>query len=360
MEQFSLSVAKRNADTGNQPFSEAIAESAKKYYIGDVTFDDQTLVPHLDLTMVLSSPYPMAKVTSRSHYVFRRSWDHIRDNKENLITLRYVKRGEMSISQMGKTCLLKAGDFIFTRSNTPLRYENLPVNQEASEWMFIVFPLEVIHRYFPLGVPVCTGIRTPADRQLAMPMIMSMLCDVGESIDREVTDSLVAGLLKEAALLAEQQGALVGPRQSIGEKRIEDIISYISLHLANPELSLSTVAEGCKISPRYLCHLLKEHKTTFSQLLWAGRLNESKKWLLKLDKKHYGVSEIAYMTGYKSVAHFSRMFREKFGCSPREFRRQEMGGEPNLQERSYPVYAEVLPGTVPEDKSRQSGSVMCG
>jgi AraC-like DNA-binding protein len=193
--------------------------------------------------------------------------------------------------------------------------------------MFIIFPLEVIHRHFPHGVPVCTGISISDERQAAMPMLISMLCEVAESLDREVTDSLIDALLKEAALLTEQKGVQVGRRQSIGEKRIEDITSYISLHLANPELSLSLVAQGCKISPRYLCHLLKEQNTTFSQLLWTGRLIEAKKWLLRLDKRHYGINEIAYMTGYKSVAHFSRMFREKFGCSPREFRRQEAGAE---------------------------------
>jgi AraC-like DNA-binding protein len=233
----------------------------------------------------------------------------------------------MTLSQMGNTCELKAGDFVFTRSNSPMRYENIPCNYEAAEWMFIIFPLEVIHRHFPHGVPVCTGISISDERQAAMPMLISMLCEVAESLDREVTDSLIDALLKEAALLTEQKGVQVGRRQSIGEKRIEDITSYISLHLANPELSLSLVAQGCKISPRYLCHLLKEQNTTFSQLLWTGRLIEAKKWLLRLDKRHYGINEIAYMTGYKSVAHFSRMFREKFGCSPREFRRQEAGAE---------------------------------
>jgi AraC-like DNA-binding protein len=307
-------------------FSQAACENAKRYYKGETTLEANAQSPHLDLTM-LSSPYPMARVRSRSKYVFRRSWDDIRDNKENVVTLRYMKSGSMSVSQLGKTCQMKAGDFSFTRSNIPFFYENQPNLDEPVDWVFILFPLEVVHRHFPNGVPICTSIATAGDRQLAMPRIMSMLCEVAESIDRNVTDHLINALLQEAAILAEQQGAQVGPRQSIGEKRIEDIISYITLHMANPELTMSAVAQGCKISPRYLCHLLKEHKTTFSQLLWTGRLNESKVWLCKLDKRHYGISEIAYMTGYKSVAHFSRMFRERFGCAPREFRRLHASGE---------------------------------
>ena len=170
---------------------------------------------------------------------------------------------------------------------------------------------------------------------------MSLLGEIGDSIDRETADSLVNALLKEMAVLIEQQGAQVDPRESIGEKRIKDIISYISLRLGNPELSLSMVAQGCQVSPRYLSHLLKEHHTTFSQLLWTGRLNASREWLLRLDGKHYGIGEIAYMTGYKSVAHFSRMFREKFGCSPREFRRVNAPCESALNDRPHELHAQL-------------------
>lgn len=324
MEHFSIS--RSNLSLNGEACSMGVTEAARRIMYGDTTFVDQTQTLHLETAMMFSTSFPIGKVTARSKFVFRRSWDHIRDNKENVVVFRYIKRGGMSVSQMGKTCELKSGDFLFLRSNTPMRYESLPGIHEPLEFIFVIFPLEVVHRYFPNGVPMCTRIATPADRQIATPQILSMLFEVGESADRSVIDSLAAALLKEASLLADQQGVNVEARQSIGEKRIDDIISYISVHLANPELSLSMVAEGCKISPRYLCHLLKEHKTTFSQLLWTGRLNESKKWLLNLDKRHYGISEIAYMTGYKSVAHFSRMFRERFGCSPREFRRQEAGG----------------------------------
>ncbi|AEI81814.1 transcriptional regulator AraC family (plasmid) [Cupriavidus necator N-1] len=327
MEHFSFSSLKSHSSERPCSFSAVTFENSKRYYTGEGTLLDAGQSPHLDVTMVLEVPYPMGKVSSRSRYVYRRGWDHIRDNKENIITLWYIKRGGMTLSQMGNTCEMKAGDFAFTRSNSPMRYENIPCNYEPAEWMFIMFPLEVIHRYFPHGAPICTGINISNERKAAMPMLISMLCEVAESLNREVTDSLIDALLKEAALLTDQQGAQVGRRQSIGEKRIEDINSYISLHLSNPELSLSMVAQGCKISPRYLCHLLKEHNTTFSQLLWTGRLNEAKKWLVRLDKRHYGINEIAYMTGYKSVAHFSRMFREKFGRSPREFRRQEASAE---------------------------------
>ncbi|WP_421527179.1 helix-turn-helix domain-containing protein [Pseudomonas brenneri] len=59
-----------------------------------------------------------------------------------------------------------------------------------------------------------------------------------------------------------------------------------------------------------------------SELLWSKRLEKSREWLLILDKKHYGISEIALLTGFKSAAHFTRMFRESYGLAPSEFRRK--------------------------------------
>ena len=35
------------------------------------------------------------------------------------------------------------------------------------------------------------------------------------------------------------------------------------------------------------------------------------------------IAEIAYMVGFNSQAYFTRSFQELFGCSPREYRKQQ-------------------------------------
>ena len=48
------------------------------------------------------------------------------------------------------------------------------------------------------------------------------------------------------------------------------------------------------------------------------------------------INQIAYMCGFKSAAHFSRMFRSAYGCSPRDYRdahsRTEAQGPQEAQE----------------------------
>jgi acetamidase/formamidase len=41
-------------------------------------------------------------------------------------------------------------------------------------------------------------------------------------------------------------------------------------------------------------------------------------------ESHHSISEIAYRNGFNDSAHFSRVFRHRFGLSPREFRQQEI------------------------------------
>jgi len=52
-------------------------------------------------------------------------------------------------------------------------------------------------------------------------------------------------------------------------------------------------------------------------LLWSLRLEQAWHWLLETDAT---VSEVAYAAGFKSVPHFTRRFRERYGDTPAAFR----------------------------------------
>jgi AraC-like DNA-binding protein len=80
------------------------------------------------------------------------------------------------------------------------------------------------------------------------------------------------------------------------------------------------VAKGCGISPRYLSFLLRLKGTSFSELVWEQRLEKARNWLSSSDPRDISISEIAYGVGFKSPAHFSRMFKRVFKVNPREFR----------------------------------------
>ena len=107
-------------------------------------------------------------------------------------------------------------------------------------------------------------------------------------------------------------------RRTLG--RFSNDVRRIEVHLSDPQLSTAMVAKGCGISPRYLSFLLRLRETSFSELVWEQRLAKARAWLSSSDPRDIAISEIAYGVGFKSPAHFSRMFKRVFGLNPREYR----------------------------------------
>jgi AraC-like DNA-binding protein len=56
--------------------------------------------------------------------------------------------------------------------------------------------------------------------------------------------------------------------------------------------------------------------------LWRERLDRCHRELADPALRAQTIGETAYRWGFNDLAHFSRAFRERFGCSPRQWRRQ--------------------------------------
>jgi AraC-like DNA-binding protein len=54
--------------------------------------------------------------------------------------------------------------------------------------------------------------------------------------------------------------------------------------------------------------------------LWNQRLDMARTWLVSADRRDVPISEIAYGVGFKSPAHFSRMFKRVYNQNPRDYR----------------------------------------
>jgi transcriptional regulator GlxA family with amidase domain len=73
--------------------------------------------------------------------------------------------------------------------------------------------------------------------------------------------------------------------------------------------------------------VLRTRDTSFSELLWSQRLQKSRDWLVSEPFQRYPIHKIASMAGFKSAAHFSRMFKSTFGSSPNQYRAQRAEAE---------------------------------
>jgi len=99
---------------------------------------------------------------------------------------------------------------------------------------------------------------------------------------------------------------------------LEQIHELLEMHLSDENLSVAVLAEAMGLSRATLYRRVKE---VFGQspmaLIWEIRLQHAAVWLTRPD---VSVSEVAYGVGFRSIAHFSTRFSERFGISPSAFR----------------------------------------
>jgi AraC-like DNA-binding protein len=159
----------------------------------------------------------------------------------------------------------------------------------------------------------------------AVRELLEVLAKYGDRLGDKTAELMSQSLLEATADHLRSSGIEMPRRQKLVDRRLADIENYIKMNLADPELSYDKVAVSCGISPRYLCFLLKANNTSFSELVWTNRMPKARDLLVSPKARDYPIHEIAYMSGFKSAAHFSRMFKATYGVPPREYRAVHSG-----------------------------------
>lgn len=98
------------------------------------------------------------------------------------------------------------------------------------------------------------------------------------------------------------------------------VLAYIRQHLADPALSPARVAQGCGVSVAYLHRIMRGGGMSVESFIFDERLERCRVLLLDPRHRHRGIAELAYQVGFSHPAHFSRLFKRRFGVSARELR----------------------------------------
>lgn len=98
------------------------------------------------------------------------------------------------------------------------------------------------------------------------------------------------------------------------------ILDYMARHLADPDLTVASVALAHHISVRYLYVVLGRSGVSPGDWIRRHRLEACRRELARPGASTRTISEVARMWGFTSGAGFSRMFKAAFGLSPREWR----------------------------------------
>lgn len=304
-------------------------ERGQEYYRGDFWVEDASTVDVRSERKTVGA-VSIIKQRSATNLFFRRTRQHIREDATDLSILWFVKRGKLAFSNQCGNKVAEPGDFAITRSMSPFFIECQTGDDDVHEVLHVTVPTLVLRTHIPQDFS--TGLFMPLKRAefgIAENILTDIFQDEG-SLAEESARILVDTALAVIGNAVRESDEVAPARQTIADRRLQDVLRFIEVHLSDPQLSTAMVAKGCGISPRYLSFLLRLKGTSFSELVWEQRLDKARNWLSTSNPRDISISEIAYGVGFKSPAHFSRMFKRVFGVNPRDFR-----GE--CCERSSPV-----------------------
>jgi AraC family transcriptional regulator of arabinose operon len=134
-------------------------------------------------------------------------------------------------------------------------------------------------------------------------------------------EELALNALEEILLVAAGEYSEAG--RSPFDPRVQSVLDLIARDLT-ADHDIEMLAASVFLSPSRLAHLFKEQTgQTLTDALRELRLRQATRLL-----RHSGrsVQEIAAEVGFRCPFHFSRRFRQAFGLSPREYRRQTQAG----------------------------------
>jgi len=106
-------------------------------------------------------------------------------------------------------------------------------------------------------------------------------------------------------------------KEKVISRWVTQCIEYIDLHL-HEKITVEDLAQHTGLSPSYLSTLFKkETGQAVSEYIPGKRIEVAKNMLLNSD---YSSSEIAHFLNFSSQSHFIRVFRDKEGMTPKEYR----------------------------------------
>jgi AraC family transcriptional activator of tynA and feaB len=290
----------------------------REFSSGRLEFDP-AVSPEASFSKALGSPISVTHFSIDIPLTYRRSWHDIRANKVGVKIIWFIRRGSLRILRSSGSCDVEAGNAGILDSNAPFQVRMLVDKCHAHESLQIIIPPDVFATHLSGAENLNEAFSLNSTAGNLAQSLLALLLEKGELLNRRTAAPLTKVLLEA---IGENLG--IHPescnRKGLVDRRLLDIEEFIEMNLTDPNLSYTKVAESCGISTRYLRHILKTNGKSYSELLWRSRLPKARDLLVSSATRNYSIREVAFMSGFKSAAHFSRRFKATYGRPPRKYR----------------------------------------
>lgn len=268
----------------------------------------------------------LSRVTASAQLVTRTP-AHIRRSAEDYFLVSIQTRGQGVITQDGREAQLGPGDFALYDSTRPytLRFD------ADFQQIVLMLPGPTL-RTALRDTSRLTATRVCGDRgagHLMIAMIGTLAQQLGTlapasatAVADGVTQILIAGLSSLPGA-----GAAAPACTSLTSYHRERIKALVRERHRDPAFGVGEIAAALRVSPSTLHRAWAGEAASLSDWIWACRLDSARADLLDPAQARRSVSQIAYACGFNDAAHFSRAFRGRYGCAPRELRRGAAAGD---------------------------------
>jgi len=230
------------------------------------------------------------------------------------IELHYVVEGEaeMQVNQAGyRVC---PGDLLVVNSNSLHSGDAVRAPYRALVLIFDVADLSAElakrnYRFQPLicqDAAVDTLIRRAFQEKEGKGSGYKQLC-------RALVLELLVHLCR--CYGTEYQPERAGQKRKKNLDRLNTVQLFIERHYAEP-ITNSQLADLVCLSEDRFCHLFRD-EVGVAPLQYINEMR-LKKAMALLERNEYTVTEVAEAVGFRDYNHFGRLFRKRFGCTPRE------------------------------------------
>ncbi len=209
------------------------------------------------------------------------------------------------------------GQLFITDQSAPYRYHAQGSNAASSVEM----------SYAHLGLPVDVA-RKGAERLTASPLydlVSSHLIILHRDLDRIEADPAAPTVMAATtdllrALVASASDLQRYARPAVADALLPLILAYARQHLRERDLTPERIARHHDISLRYLYKLCAAADIRLMDWIVQQRLAGAREDLTHPGRRMLTIAAIAHGWGFKDARHFSARFRDRYGCSPREWR----------------------------------------
>lgn len=258
----------------------------------------------------------VALVASQAHAVRRTEAQASRSERNHLKAL-WLTGGRCEVEQGANRSVLEAGQWAVYETGRPyaIRFA------DDSRFAVALLPIEICADWRAFGQQLCArAFEVDPASKAAFYTLLSVFesaCAAG-SAGLDAVARAMAILLSESLTV---RGSALQPVDR-GARRLQEARRIVAGRLEEPGLGPRDLADALHLSLRSVYALFSQAGTTPAAFIQDARLDRSKAELTDAGRRGRSITEIALAHGFADSAHFSRLFKARFGETPSAWRQR--------------------------------------